>query len=225
MGDMARHRRTPHSSRAEYAKSLALINARCVEADFDTAAVAAHLNLSTRQVQRIFQLFGTTVRAELTDARMRLAVTELMRLRAVAPAARGCGYPNPRHFSRAFFRYYRVQPRVVVASAKLAARLRRKAAGPAPSPTSPAHAYYFRAWRADHRRLVRLLRTRRPGTPLDGAFADALALRGPDLRTTEGRARATDLSTERSRRQPSGPRSRRNEISRTAEAESVVPDG
>jgi AraC-like DNA-binding protein len=191
---MPRSRRTAIDIKPEFERATAVIRARSGEEDFCLRAVAVDLHCSPRQVQRILATYGTSFRIELTRARMVRGSAALIERGSVRIAASQAGYSHARHFSRAYTRYYRICPRRVIQASKVAARLRRKAASPAPALTSPRAARHFRAWRADHRRLVQLLRGRRHGTALDDYFRDALALRGPDLRTTDGRRQAEALA-------------------------------
>jgi hypothetical protein len=111
-------------------------------------------------------------------------------LSLVEMAADLSGFEHPRHFASAFKTYFGVRPSAVAHAAKVAKRLRRRSRNAPPPPGTPRFARFFRLWRADHRLLVRLLKGRRRGTVLDELFADALALRGPDLRTSDGREAA-----------------------------------
>jgi AraC-like DNA-binding protein len=191
---MPRLRRTQESSSVAYARALALIKARCGEFDLAPGAVAAELGCSTRVVQRIFALSGTTFRAELTDARMERGARELASGRSVAASAWAAGYRHPRHFARAFKRHHLISPGAVRRAGVVAARLRKRPGRAAPPVNTPAFAKHFKRWRADHGMLVGLLRGRRRPTALDGLFADALRLRGPDLRTADGKRYAASLA-------------------------------
>lgn len=192
--DMSRCPRSRDSWNADYQRACALIHARCGEYDFELATVATDLGCSTRQAQRVFAYFDTSFQVVLTDARMQRGVHELLNKgTSVRRAADMAGFRHPRHFSTSFRNYYGLPPVKVRNAGKVARRLRRRAASRAPSLTSPASRKHFKVWRADHRRLVVLLRGRRPGTALDQLFADVLRLRGPDLRTTEGRHEAQML--------------------------------
>lgn len=185
---MPRPRRTIDTTREDHQRALKLIRARCGEFDFGVETIAADLACSRRQVQRIFETNGTTVRSELFVARMERGARELAADTPVCRAADLSGYQHARHFTTAFHRYYGLTPSDVRRAAKIAARLRRRTQRMPPPPASPGLAVFVRAWRKDHRMLVKSLRGRCRGTVLDELFADAIALRGPDLRTPDGQA-------------------------------------
>lgn len=197
---MPRRPRTVESTRADFRRALTLIDARHGEFDFGVAAIAMELSCSPRQVQRIFETNGTTVRAELTASRMQHAARVLVDRRSVSYASDVCGYRHARHFATAFRRYYGVRPQQIRKAALLAARLKRRQERTPPRADTPRLSGYLKAWRADHRALLRALRTRNRGTIIDGLFADAIALRGPDLRSRDGKAMVNRLRSSRGKR-------------------------
>lgn len=197
---MPRRERTVESTQPDFEQALALIDARCGEFDFGVATIATDLACSTRQVQRIFSTNGSTVRERLFLARMKKAAHALAARESVQRTADLCGYAHPRHFATAFRRNYGLRPSDVRAAGKYAARLQRRSETPPPAATSPRLAPYLKIWRQDHRMLIRSLRRRRLGTVLDEIFAPAIALRGPDLRTSDGKAAVDALRLPASRR-------------------------
>jgi AraC-like DNA-binding protein len=197
---MPRRPRTIDSTRTDFRRALTLIDARHGEFDFGVAAIAIELSCSPRQVQRIFETNGTTVRAELTAARMQHAARILADRRSVSYTSDVCGYRHARHFATAFRRYYGLRPHQIRKAALLAARLKRRQERTPPRADTPRLSAYVKAWRADHRALLRALRTRNRGTIIDGLFADAIALRGPDLRSRDGKAMVKRLRSSRGRR-------------------------
>jgi AraC-like DNA-binding protein len=203
IGPMPRRPRTADTTQKEFQRAVALIDARCGEFDFGVPTIAVDLACSTRQVQRIFSTNGTTVRDRLFAARMRKAAHALAAGVPVHRAADLNGYALPRHFSSAFRRHYGVRPSQVRRAGRLAARLQRRSQDTPPAAMSPRLAPYVKVWRQDHRQLLRCLRHRHRGTLLDDIFAPAIALRGPDLRTSDGRATVDALRSPQSRRRAS----------------------
>jgi AraC-like DNA-binding protein len=197
---MPRRARTVESTKPDFEQALRLIDARCGEFDFGVATIATDLACSSRQVQRIFSTNGSTVREHLFAARMKRAAYALATRESVQRAADLSGYALPRHFATAFRRHYGLRPSDVLAAGKYAARLKRRSENSPPAATSPRLAPYLKAWRRDHRLLIRCLRRRHLGTILDEIFAPAIALRGPDLRTSDGKATVDALRSPRSYR-------------------------
>jgi AraC-like DNA-binding protein len=213
---MPRSPRTPESTKTEFDSARALIEARCGEFDFGVATIAVRLACSTRQVQRLFATHGTTVRDELFSARMALAARNLANGVPVRRAADLSGYALPRHFSTAFRRRYGLRPSDVLRAGRLAYRLERRSRKAPPPATSPKLSKYVKAWRQEHRELIKTLRGRHRGTLLDLIFAPAIALRGPDLRTSDGKAAVDALRSPPPRRR----------ASRTSfESASITPGG
>ncbi len=92
-------------------QAVAYLEAR-IEEEFDLDACAAHLNLSRRQIERLFSshLSTTPVRymndLRLAHGRSLLADTD-MKVSAVALA---CGYASTSHFSKSFRKKYGTSP-------------------------------------------------------------------------------------------------------------------
>lgn len=197
---MPRKSRTLESTKSDFERALKLIEARCGEFDFGVGTIATDLSCSERQVQRIFATNGSTVRERLFSARMKRGAYALADRQTVQRAADLSGYQRPRHFATAFRRHYGLRPSDVQVAAKYAAKLDRRSKTPPPDPRTPQLSKYVKAWRQDHNSLIRRLRGRHRGTILDEIFASAIAHRGPDLRTPDGKATVAALRSPRTRR-------------------------
>ena len=92
-------------------KAVAFLEAR-IEEEFDLDACAAHLGVSRRQIERLFNRYlGVTPVRYMNDLRLQhgralLAETDM----SVTEVAVACGYASSSHFSKSFRKKYGVSP-------------------------------------------------------------------------------------------------------------------
>ena len=92
-------------------KAVAFLEAR-IEEEFDLDACAAHLGVSRRQIERLFNRYlGVTPVRYMNDLRLQhgralLAETDM----SVTEVAIACGYASSSHFSKSFRKKYGVSP-------------------------------------------------------------------------------------------------------------------
>lgn len=97
-----------------FAPAHELIRQHCTDPDFDASQLAAALNISTRQLTRVFANHNTSVAKALLEARLNHALTLLTqdqdRLWTIADIAAASGFSAQAHFSRTYRKKFGISP-------------------------------------------------------------------------------------------------------------------
>ncbi|MCP5162736.1 MAG: helix-turn-helix domain-containing protein [Hahellaceae bacterium] len=104
----------PHQEDQRLADALALMRSN-IEEPLSTDAIAAHVGLSRRQLERLFRAHLDAVPSRYyLDLRLSTARQLLLNTRlSVAEIASTCGFSSAAHFSSAFRAHYSVAPSII----------------------------------------------------------------------------------------------------------------
>jgi AraC-like DNA-binding protein len=98
-----------------YAAALNFIAQNLADPALNPGLVAAHLDLSTRSLSRLFALNGRTIERSIWARRLEQARDQLadplLRHRSITEVAFACGFNDAAHFSRSFLSAYGMTPR------------------------------------------------------------------------------------------------------------------
>jgi AraC-like DNA-binding protein len=100
---------------ARYAAALDFIAQNLADPALNPSLVAAHVDLSTRSLSRLFALNGRTIERSIWSRRLERARDQLAdpqsRHKSITDVAFSCGFNDAAHFSRSFFNAYGASPR------------------------------------------------------------------------------------------------------------------